>query len=113
VVFVAAAQQPADPKQWIVLVPAMPERLLLHPAADLVEGVEAEPDYVEGVQHPGGVRQAGAQRGGTPAERVQRRHPHAVAPGLRAAGNPAGQPVNHARPRFTGSRRLVKHSQAW
>jgi hypothetical protein len=53
VVFVAAAQQPPDPKQRVVLVTAMTHRLFLHPAADLVQRVEAEPHDMECVQHPG------------------------------------------------------------
>ena len=42
VVFVAAAQQPADAEQRVAGVPAMPQRLLLDPAADPVERVESE-----------------------------------------------------------------------
>ena len=40
---------------------------------------------MEGVQHPGGVRQGGPQRGGVAAERVQRGHRDAVPPALAAA----------------------------
>jgi hypothetical protein len=48
--------------------------VLLDPAADLVEGLVAQPDHVEGVEHPGRGGQLGAQRGGVAAERIQRGH---------------------------------------
>jgi len=51
VVFDAAAQQPPDPIQRVVTIAAVAQRLLLHPAADLVEGVQAEPHHMERVEH--------------------------------------------------------------
>src|SRR5215207_531330 len=38
----AAAQQPADPEQRVAGVPAVAEGVLLNPAADLVDRVQAE-----------------------------------------------------------------------
>jgi len=35
------------------------EGLLLDAAADPVQGIQAEPDDMEGVEHSGGLRQAG------------------------------------------------------
>jgi len=43
----ATAQQPPDPEQRIILAAAVAEGFLLHSAADLVDGVEAELDDVE------------------------------------------------------------------
>ena len=34
--------------------------ILLHSSADLIQRIEAEADDMEGVQHPGGVREGGA-----------------------------------------------------
>ena len=59
-----AAQHPADAVQRVVAASAVPGRLVLHPAADLVHGVEAELHYVKRVQHPHRLRQGSAQRGG-------------------------------------------------
>ena len=55
-VVVAAAQDPADAVERVAGPAAVPEGLLLDPAADLVDRVEAEPDDVEGVQHADRVR---------------------------------------------------------
>ncbi len=46
----ATAQQPPDPEQRIILAAAVAEGFLLHSAADLVDGVEAELDDVERIQ---------------------------------------------------------------
>jgi hypothetical protein len=62
VVIVAAAQQPADAVERITGTAAVPALLALDAAADLVDGGEAEPHHVEGVQHPYCVGQRGAQR---------------------------------------------------
>ena len=100
-VFVAAAEQSADPEQRVVAVAAVTERVVLHPPANLVDARRSPSrDDVEGIQHPGGVRQTGAQRGGVATERVQRRHPDTITPSLVAAGNPCMQsgsaaPVDH------------------
>jgi hypothetical protein len=48
VVLGAAAQQPADPVERVVLAAAVPEGLLLDPA-DLIHPGESEPGDVEGV----------------------------------------------------------------
>ena len=82
-VFVSAAQDPPDRVQRVALAAAVTQVVLLDPAADIVDGGEPEPGDMEGVQHPGRVRQRRPQRGGVTAERVQRRHPDAVAPRLR------------------------------
>ena len=50
---------------------AVPEGLLLDPAADLVDDIVAELDHVEGVEHPHRLRQGRRQRGRIPTERVQ------------------------------------------
>ena len=75
-VVVAAAQHPADAVERVPGAAAVPEGVLLDPAADLVHGVEAELHHVERVEHPHRGGQVGAQRGGVPAERVQRRDRH-------------------------------------
>jgi hypothetical protein len=49
----------------------VPESLLLHPPADVVDGLPAQPHAMEGVQHPHRVGQLDAQRGGVPPERVE------------------------------------------
>jgi hypothetical protein len=46
---------------------------------------------MEGVEDTGGLRQAGAERGGIAAERVQRGHRDPVPPALVAVRNPAAQ----------------------
>jgi hypothetical protein len=61
VVLMAAAQQPADPEQRIIPPAAVPGEFLLDAAADVVDGGEAQPDDVEGVEHAHRVRQRGAQ----------------------------------------------------
>jgi hypothetical protein len=53
----AAAQHPADPVQRVVLAAAVTGTGLLDPAADVVDGLEAESGDVEAVQHPDRVRQ--------------------------------------------------------
>jgi len=68
VMVVAAAQQPADAERWVTGPAAVSGGLLLHAAADGVDGVEPELDDVEGVQHPGRLGEGGPQRGGIPAE---------------------------------------------
>ena len=47
-----SAQQPADPVERVVAVAAAVQRLLLDPAADLIDGGQAEAGHVEGVQYP-------------------------------------------------------------
>jgi hypothetical protein len=49
-VFDAVPQQPADPIQRVVAMAAVAEGVLLDPAADLVEGLGAQADDVEGVE---------------------------------------------------------------
>ena len=63
-VLVAAAQYPADRVQRVVLAAAVTQVVLLHPAAHVIDGGEPEPGDMEGVQHPGRVRQRGPQGGG-------------------------------------------------
>jgi hypothetical protein len=91
VVFLAAAQNPPDPKQRVVAATSVSEGVLLDSTTDLLKRGQAQPYHVEGIQHPGGVWQGGAQRGGIATEWVQRRHPNTVPPGLVASGNPAAQ----------------------
>ncbi|MBA2641034.1 MAG: hypothetical protein H0U77_13815 [Nocardioidaceae bacterium] len=69
----------------------MTQRVVLHPAADLIDGVEAEPDDMERIEHPHGAGQGGPQRAGIAAERVQRGHVDAVPPDLVAARHPTRQ----------------------
>jgi len=64
VVFVAAAQQPADAGQRVILAAAVSGGLLLDAAADLLDGGTPEAHHVEGIQHPHRVRQRGPQRRG-------------------------------------------------
>lgn len=84
----AAAQRPADPEQRVMLAATMAKGFLLHPTADPIHSVEAEPDDMEGIQYPGSVRQAGAQRGCVAPERVQRGHGDPVTPGVAAGRHP-------------------------
>ena len=58
----AAAQDSPDPVQKVILAAAVTQAVLLSPAADVVvmsAGGEPEPGDMEGVQHPGRVRQRG------------------------------------------------------
>ena len=84
----AAAQQPPHLKQRVILVAAMTQRLLLHPAAHLVHGGVAQLHNVERVQHPDCVGQPVGQRGGIPAERIKRGDLDAAPPGLLLLGDP-------------------------
>jgi len=59
---VGAAQPPAEGEQRVADPAAVPGQLLLDTAADVVDGGVPESGDVEGVQHPHGVRQGGAQR---------------------------------------------------
>ena len=52
----AAAQQPAGAEQRVVGVAAVPQGVLLDPAAHGVDAGQAEFDDVERVEHPGRVR---------------------------------------------------------
>lgn len=56
VVVVAAAQDPADAEERVAGPAAVPEGLLLDPAAELVDRIEPEPHNVEGVEHADRVR---------------------------------------------------------
>jgi hypothetical protein len=56
----AAAQQPPDAEQRVVFAAAVSGGFLLDAAAHVVDGGEAEPADVEGVEHP----DRGRQRGG-------------------------------------------------
>ncbi|MDQ3273569.1 MAG: hypothetical protein M3Q39_00700 [Actinomycetota bacterium] len=93
-----AQQHPADPVQRVVLAAAVPEGVLLDPAADVVDRALGQPDGVEGVQHHGRRRQPGPQRPLVAAERVQRGDLHPGAP-VRAA---FVQPVGDHRPGAAG-----------
>ena len=53
---VAPPREPAGAVERVVAVPAPGEGVLLDPAADLVEGVEAELADVEGVEHADSAR---------------------------------------------------------
>ena len=55
-----------------MLVPAPMQGVLLDAAADLVEGLRAEPDDVEGVEDRDRVGQLVADRVGVAPERIQR-----------------------------------------
>ena len=88
VVVVAAAQDPANAVERVAGPAAVPEGLLLDPAADLVDRVEPEPDDVERVEHAYRVRQLGAQRRGVPAERIERGHAHPGTPAEVALAQP-------------------------
>ena len=90
-VVVAAAQHAPNPVERVAGAAAVPEGVLLDPAADLVHGVEAELHHVEGVQDADRAREVGAQCGGVTAERVQRRHPHSGAPALVTTMQPRGE----------------------
>jgi hypothetical protein len=46
------SQQPADRVQRVVLAAAVSGGVVLDPAADLVDGVEADFDHMERLQHP-------------------------------------------------------------
>ncbi|MBO0879701.1 MAG: hypothetical protein J2P17_04890 [Mycobacterium sp.] len=65
------AEQPADAVERAVFVPAPVQGLLLHPAADLVDDLGAEPDDVERVEHGDRVWELVADGVGVAAERVQ------------------------------------------
>jgi hypothetical protein len=66
-----STQQSASSVERIVAVPAPAEGLLLPAAPDIVDRGQSQSHDVEGVQHPDGVGQAGAQRGRVAAERVE------------------------------------------
>ena len=101
----AAAQQPAGPEQRVVGEAAVPEGVLLDPAADLVDAGQAEFDDVEGVEHPDRVGQLGGQRGGVPAERVQRGGDDRGPPRLVPVGEPGAQHPARTGPATTSSSR--------
>jgi hypothetical protein len=67
-----ATEQAADPIQRVVLVPAVPEGVLLDAAADLVDDLSAELDDVERLQDGDRVGQLVAHLVGVAAERVER-----------------------------------------
>lgn len=100
----AAAQPSADLVERVAVVPAVSEGLLLHPATDLVQHVEAELDHVERVQHAHRRRQRVGQGGGVAPERVERGQPDAVAPLLLPTDDPAGvDPAGPDRPGTTST----------
>ena len=55
----------------VVLVTAVTEELLLHPAADFFHRLQPEPDHMEGVEDGGGVFQLVADGVGVAPERIQ------------------------------------------
>jgi len=71
-----AVQDVADPVERVAGAAAVPEGVLLDPAADLVHGLGGELDDVERVQHRDRLGQLVAQRVGVAAERVQGRDLH-------------------------------------
>lgn len=91
-----AAQHPADPVQRVAGVAPVAARLVLDPAADVVEAGEPELDDVEAVQHSGGVGQGHAQSSGVPPERVERGHHNTGPPQLGLAPDPLRK--NGSRP---------------
>lgn len=103
-----AAQHPPDAVQRVVAVPAAMQGLLLHAVADLIDHREAEVDDVERVEHTDGVRQLGTQRGGVPAERIERSEGDLLAPGCLpgCSGRPTERPGQLRRWRLPDNRRL-------
>ena len=60
----AAAQQPAGAEQRVVGVAAVPEGVLLYPAADDIDAGQTEFDDMKWVQYADGLRQLRCQGGG-------------------------------------------------
>ena len=89
-VFGADLQGPADPVERISLPSPVPERVLLDPAADLVDHGRAELHDVERVQDGDGFGQFVADRIGVAAERIQRRRFDAGSKFLAAVFEPVG-----------------------
>jgi len=71
-VFDPMPEQPTDLVERVVFVAAVAEGVLLDAAADLVDDLGAEPDYVEGVEDGDRVGQLVSDGVGVAAERVQR-----------------------------------------
>src|SRR5699024_6817492 len=67
------AENMTDPVERLALAAAMPESLLLDPAAHVIDRCAGELDDVEGVQHAGGVLELVIDRVLVALERVQRR----------------------------------------
>jgi hypothetical protein len=65
--------------------------LALNTAADLIDGGEAEPDHVEGIQHAHRVAEHAAQGAGIAAVGVQRGGADVGTPGRVAVVDPADQ----------------------
>jgi len=78
----------ADAVQRVAFAAAVAVDLLLHPAPDLVHGLGAELDDVEGIKHRGGVFELFIDRVLVPMERVQRGYLHTGAESLGACGEP-------------------------
>jgi len=88
---VAATGEPPGAVERVVAVPAPSKGVLLDPAADLIEGVEAQLADVERVEHPHRGRELVAQRGGIPPVGVQRRDADPRLPALGSISQPAAQ----------------------
>src|SRR5690625_5788751 len=67
------AENMTDPVERLALAAAMPESLLLDPAADVIDRCAGELDDMEGVQHAGGVLELVIDRVLVTLERGQRR----------------------------------------
>ena len=79
----------AGPVQRVVFAAAVAQRLVLDPAAHVVEGVVAQPHDVEGVRDLSGFGHSGVERGPVRAREVQ----HRPADGLEPDVGPAQQPA--------------------
>ena len=88
------AQQPAsDPVERIAGMATVTERVLLDPAADLIQGLVGEADQMEVVDDDRGVGQPAAHGGGVGLMRVDDDVFDPVPPGLGLGGEPGGDGV--------------------